>query len=244
MKLKGALLSGGLGSRLRPLTYYFQKTMLPIGKSQKPILEYIVRYLKSYGVTEISMLVGYKAEQIINYFKDGSSFGVKIDYSFDSEELKGNGGALINAYRSGKFDGYEDVLIYYSDILTDLDLKQFIEFHEENGFEATLAVADHYKLPVGVAEISGKKVVSFREKPEIKIYPTIGILMMKVEAIKKFAERKGETDIMGDMVQSLVKEGLVGAYVTNAFWIDVGTTETYEKLDHEFIEELFSKYMV
>ncbi|MGC8593223.1 MAG: nucleotidyltransferase family protein [Nitrososphaeria archaeon] len=242
MNVKAALLCGGTGSRLRPLTYYFQKTMLPIGTSQKPILEYIVRYLKFHGIDEITMLVGYKAEQIVNYFRDGSNFSVKVDYSYDNDELKGNGGALINAYRAGKFDGYEDILVYYSDILADMDLTDFLKFHKEKKFSATLAVSDHYKLPVGVAEMNGDTVVSFKEKPSININPTIGILMIKTEAIKKFSQMKGEIDIMGDIISSLVKEKSVGGYVTNSFWIDVGTTETYEKLDHELIETMFSKY--
>lgn len=243
VSVKAAILCGGVGSRLRPLTYYFQKTMLPIGISQKPILEFIIHYLKYYKIKEMTMLVGYKAEQIVNYFRDGSNFGIKVDYSYDSEELKGNGGALINAYRAGKFDGYEDVLIYYSDILTEMNLAELLKFHKDKNFSATIAVSDHYKLPVGVAEIKGEKVVSFKEKPSININPTIGILAMKIDAIKKFSNYKGEVDIMGDMISSLVKDGNVGGYITNSFWIDVGTTETYEKLDHELIEKMFSKYM-
>jgi len=243
VSVKAAILCGGTGSRLRPLTYYFQKTMLPIGTSQKPILEFIIHYLKYYKIKEMTMLVGYKAEQIVNYFRDGSNFGIKVDYSYDNEELKGNGGALINAYRAGKFDGYEDVLIYYSDILTEMNLAELLKFHKDKNFSATIAVSDHYKLPVGVAEIKGEKVVSFKEKPSININPTIGILAMKIDAIKKFSNYKGEVDIMGDMISSLVKDGNVGGYITNSFWIDVGTTETYEKLDHELIEKMFSKYM-
>jgi len=243
VSVKAAILCGGIGSRLRPLTYYFQKTMLPIGISQKPILEFIIHYLKYYKIKEMTMLVGYKAEQIVNYFRDGSNFGIKVDYSYDNEELKGNGGALINAYRAGKFDGYEDVLIYYSDILTEMNLAELLKFHKDKNFSATIAVSDHYKLPVGVAEIKGEKVVSFKEKPSININPTIGILAMKIDVIKKFSNYKGEVDIMGDMISSLVKDGNVGGYITNSFWIDVGTTETYEKLDHELIEKMFSKYM-
>ena len=72
------ILCGGEGTRLRPLTFYFQKTMLPIGLNQKPLLEYIVRLLKYHRINDIVMLVGYKYKQIINYFEDGSRFGVHI----------------------------------------------------------------------------------------------------------------------------------------------------------------------
>jgi mannose-1-phosphate guanylyltransferase len=240
---KAAILCGGTGSRLRPLTYYFQKTMLPIGNSQKPILEYVIGYIKHFGIDNFTLLVGYKAEQIVNYFKNGIQFKVNIDYSYDKEDMKGNGGALINAYLSGKFDKYSDVLIYYSDILTTLDISDMLKLHQEKNFDATIAVSDHYKLPVGVAKIKDSKVINFEEKPDYNINSTIGILLIKVSAIRKFANLRGDIDIMKDMIQKLVTEGKVGAYVTRDFWIDVGSTDTYEKLDHNVIDQMFSKYI-
>ncbi|MCL4344528.1 MAG: nucleotidyltransferase family protein [Nitrososphaerota archaeon] len=241
---KAAILCGGTGSRLRPLTYYFQKTMLPIGNSQKPILEYVIGYIKHFGINSFTLLVGYKAEQIVNYFKDGIQFNAQIDYSYDREDIKGNGGALINAYLAGKFDGYSNVLIYYSDILATLDISKMHELHITNDFDATIAVSDHYKLPVGVASVENNKVTKFEEKPNYNINSTIGILILKVSAIKKFVNMAGDVDIMKDMIQNLVAEGKVGAYVTNDFWIDVGSTDTYEKLDHNAIDSLFSKYLI
>ncbi|RLG73434.1 MAG: hypothetical protein DRO23_08940, partial [Thermoprotei archaeon] len=92
MKVKGAVLCGGVGKRLRPLTYYFQKTMIPIGKRQKPLLEYIVKLLKYHNIKNLVLLVGYKHEQIVNYFENGERFGVKISYVVDSPEYKGTGG--------------------------------------------------------------------------------------------------------------------------------------------------------
>jgi len=241
--MKAAILCGGTGSRLRPLTYYFQKTMLPIGISQKPILEYVISYIKHFGIKSFTLLVGYKAEQIVNYFKNGIQFNVQIDYSYDRDDLRGNGGALINAYLSGKFSGYSDVLVYYSDILTTLDISRMYDMHIKNGFDATIAVSDHYKLPVGVASVEGNRVIKFEEKPDYKINSTIGILILRTGALEKFAHMTGDIDIMGDIIQSLVNEGKVGAYVSNDFWIDVGSTDTYEKLDHSAIDSMFSKYL-
>ncbi len=241
---KATILCGGTGSRLRPLTYYFQKTMLPIGTSQKPILEYVISYIKHFGINSFTLLVGYKAEQIVNYFKDGIQFKVQIDYSYDKEDMRGNGGALINAYLSGKFNGYSNVLVYYSDILTTLDISKMYDLHIKNDFDATIAVSDHYKLPVGVASVEGNRVTKFEEKPDYNINSTIGILILKTSAIKKFAQKAGDVDIMRDMIQNLVNEGKVGAFVTNDFWIDVGSTDTYEKLDHSAIDNMFSKYLI
>jgi mannose-1-phosphate guanylyltransferase len=82
-KIKGIVLCGGKGTRLRPLTHYIQKTMVPVGLKQKPLLEYVVRLFKFHGIKDLVFLVNYKSEQIMNYFEDGSRFGVKIAYVED-----------------------------------------------------------------------------------------------------------------------------------------------------------------
>ena len=144
MKVKGVILCGGKGKRLRPLTYYFQKTMIPVGKNQKPLLEYIVKLFRHHGIRDVVLLVGYKHEQIVNYFENGSRFGVKINYVQDAEDLKGTGGALLNAFRKGVFENTETLLIYYGDILSNINLSKMLEHHWEMGAEATLAVATKY----------------------------------------------------------------------------------------------------
>ncbi|UCD26999.1 MAG: NTP transferase domain-containing protein, partial [Candidatus Bathyarchaeota archaeon] len=68
-RVKGLVLCGGQGTRLRPITYYFQKTMVPVGTKQKPLLEYVVRLLEFNGIKDLVLLVNYKAEQIMNYFE-------------------------------------------------------------------------------------------------------------------------------------------------------------------------------
>ncbi|MEM2875911.1 MAG: sugar phosphate nucleotidyltransferase, partial [Candidatus Bathyarchaeia archaeon] len=94
MDVKGAILCGGPGKRLRPITYYFQKSMIPIGRRQKPLLEYIVRLFKYYDIKDLTLLVGYKSEQIVNYFDDGDRLGLRITYVKDDEKLRGTGGVL------------------------------------------------------------------------------------------------------------------------------------------------------
>ena len=239
--IKAAILCGGQGSRLRPLTYYFQKTMLPIGRRQKPMLEYVLKYIRSSGIRDATLLVGYKAEQIINYFGGGSSVGMKLSYSRDSPKLEGNGGALFNAFSKGLFDGYDDVLVYYSDILTTLDLRKMVEEHRTHKNVATLAVASSYRLPVGVAHIGKDGVIErMDEKPNIGLNVGIGIMLIKTAAIGQITSMGSRVDIMGDLLKRLTEGGRVGSFVTNDFWLDLGSLDVYEKLDHGKIDELFS----
>lgn len=226
---------------MRPLTYYFQKAMIPIGLKQKPLLEYIVRLLKYHGIVDIAFLVNYKAEQIINYFDDGSRFGVRIQYVHDDPTLRGNGGALVNAYRIGAFDGYEDLIVYYGDILTNLNLSEMLSIHRERGAAATVALSTNYYVSVGVAQLEGSKIAKLEEKPPLGKPVVIGVFAVKtklLEVLKEIAEPGSEIDLMRDFIPELIRRGYrVEGYLTDAFWYDVGSTERYEKLEPHLVEE-------
>lgn len=240
----GVVLAGGEGKRLRPLTYYFQKCMIPIGTRQKPLLEYILHHLKRHGIADIRLLVGYKHEQIKNYFDDGSRFGMRIEYFLDDPSLRGSGGALLNAANRGAFDGAETLLVYYGDILSNIDLSRMLRQHLESRASSTLALARGFEVPVGVAELEGRSIRRWMEKPRLDIYAGIGIAAFNIHVIgdlKELAASREELDIMGDLIPHLIKEGRrVEAYVTEDFWYDVGSTEKYEKLNSDQIEAIFN----
>ncbi len=246
MNVKGVILCGGRGTRLRPLTYYFQKVMIPVGSKQKPLLEYIVRLLKFHEIEDIVLLVNYKAEQIINYFDDGSRFGVRIKYVYDNPEYQGNAGALYNAYLNGLFTDDETLLVYYGDILSNINLGKLIEEHLNKKAVATLALSTNYEVSVGVVEVSReKRVIDIREKPPLGKPVFIGILVLEGRYVSLIGELyKGEktsVDIMGDLIPLLVrKKEPVYGYLTDAFWYDVGSTEKYEKLGPELVDKELS----
>jgi len=234
--VKGLILCGGEGARLRPLTYYFQKSMIPIGSKQRPLLEFIVKLMKRNEITDICFLVGYKSEQVCNYFDDGSRFGVRIAYVHDKPEYKGTGGAVLNAYRQGFITREEILLVYYGDILSDVNLTEMVKTHLDNGAEATVALGRGYQIPVGLAELNGSRVVKFVEKPSLDVLVGIGIIALEGNVLSDLEglHREGEElDLMRDLLPVLMKNGRqVGGYVTDAFWYDVGSTERYEKLDN------------
>ncbi|ABL77523.1 nucleotidyltransferase family protein [Thermofilum pendens] len=240
----GVVLCGGEGKRLRPLTYYFQKAMIPVGTQQKPLLEYIVRLLAYHGLRRIILLVGYKGQQIVNYFNSGERYGVNISYVWDDPNYGGNGGALFNAYVRGFFEGSDNILVYYGDILSDINLSDFLSFHERGQYAATLALSPNYRVAVGVAELDGDRVVKLVEKPPLGKPVTIGVVAIRTKALeylRELVEEKREVDIMGDFIRVLLERGLkVGGYLTNSFWFDLGTTEAYEKLDPVEVDRRFS----
>ncbi len=239
-----AVLCGGVGSRLRPLTYYFQKAMIPVGSKQKPLLEYIILLLRKHNVENVNLLCGYKYQQIVNYFGNGERFNVKINYVIDRKGFRGTGWAVLNAYEGGYFKDFENVLIYYGDILTDINIRDLINYHENLKSTATIAVSKGYRLPVGVAYTEGARIVKFEEKPLINIPVCMGILILRKNAFDVMAEvsRKcinEEYDLMGHLIPELTaRRESVYAYETNALWYDVGSTEKYEKLDNNFADTL------
>jgi len=242
--IKGLVLCGGKGSRLRPLSYYIPKPMVPIGKRQKPLLEYILRLMGYHGIKDVLLLIGHKGEQVRNYFRDGSFLDMNISYLQDDPAKPGTGGAVLNALERGLIDEDGTYLIYYGDILSDIDLTEMLELHRSRGAVATLAVSTAYTLPVSVAELNEDRIVRFEEKPALRLPVGIGILALEGEALKHLRElgREGaELDLMKHFLPHLIELGLdVRAYVTSAFWYDVGSLEKYEKLNPDDVEKRFS----
>jgi mannose-1-phosphate guanylyltransferase len=247
-KVRGVILAGGQGTRFRPLTYYIQKCMIPVGEDEKPVLDYIVRLFAHHEINDILLLVGYKHQQIQNYFNDGSRFGVKLHYVLDEPGYKGSAGAIVNAYRQGIISSDDHLVVYYGDILSDFDLKKMVSQHIESGAAATVALARGFRIRVGTADIENGFIKGFHEKPEIEAPVSVGILVINGAVVKEMSEmHKGENegsfDIMGDVVPHLLEQGKpVGAYVSKAFWYDLGSLERYERFEQEGLDRML-KYI-
>jgi mannose-1-phosphate guanylyltransferase len=243
--VKGLILCGGTGTRLRPITYYFQKTMIPIGLKQKPLLEYVVRLLSFHEIVNLAFLVNYKAEQIVNYFDDGSRFGVKVSYIHDVPKLGGTAGSVLNAHRQGAATLEDTLLVYYGDIVTTIDVKDLLNYHQSKNALATVALASGFTVRVGLADLDKNgKIQGFVEKPKLEKPVSIGIMVLEGETLKDIEhlhKEKRRVDLMKDLIPHLVEKGKpVYGYLSKAFWYDVGSTEAYEKLDHGFVDKSFS----
>lgn len=242
-RLKGVILAGGQGTRFRPLTYYFQKCMIPVGEDQKPVLDYIVRLFSHHGIQDLVLLVGYKYQQVKNYFNDGDRFGVKLQYVLDRQEFKGSANAIVNAYRQRVVSKEDCLIVYYGDILSDLDLREMASQHAESGAGATVALAHGYKVRVGTAEIKEGLITRFIEKPELEHPVSIGVLVLSgsvlVELEAMYEESKmGVFDLMGDAIPHLIEKGIpVRPYVSDAFWYDLGSLERYESFENDRLGE-------
>jgi mannose-1-phosphate guanylyltransferase len=247
-KVKGIVLCGGKGTRLRPLTHYIQKTMVPVGTRQKPLLEYVVRLFRFHNVKDLVFLVNYKSEQIMNYFEDGSRFGVNITYVEDDQNSKGTAGAVLTAYNKGAVSSDDTLFIYYGDIITSMNLTDVLKYHNNRNAWATVALASGFKIRVGLANLDEEgKVLGFVEKPNLEKPVSIGISVLSgkiLEVMKQLKGDKPELDLMGEVLPHLISvEKPVYGYVSTAFWYDVLSTEALEKLDPKTVDETFSEIL-
>ena len=247
-QVKGIVLCGGKGTRLRPLTHYIQKTMVPLGSKQKPLLEYVVRLFRYYGINDLVFLVNYKAEQIKNYFENGSRFSVNISYVSDNPDSKGTGGALLTAYNQGVINTNDILLVYYGDIFTNINLKKLVDFHKEKKALSTVALSSGFKVRVGLANLDNdSKILGFEEKPSLQKPVSIGISVLKGELLEEMKKLKGKNtdlDFMGQVLPYLLEVGKpVYGFISEAFWYDVLSTEAYEKLDQELVDKTFQEIL-
>ena len=245
-RFKGVILAGGQGTRFRPLTYYFQKCMIPVGENQKPVLEYIVRLFAHHEFEELVLLVGYKHQQIKNYFNEGGRFGVKVEYVLDDPNHVGSAGAIINAYKQGVLTDDDNLIVYYGDILSDFNLHDMVEKHVSSKAGATVALSKGYKVRVGTAEIEDGLIARFIEKPELELPVSVGILVISSSVLKTMVElqdnsKAASLDLMGDVIPHLIQEGVpVQPYISDAFWYDLGSLERYERFDTEGLSKKLS----
>ncbi len=235
-RTQAAILCGGRGERLRPLTDYFQKVMIPIGPKKLPLLAYIIALVKHNGITKVTLLTGYRSEDIKRYFGNGSQHGVEVAYSEDPQGLKGSLNAVANALSNGTISDCDELLVYYGDVLADLEITDLLETHRKGGADATLVLDRRYSLPVGVAEVKDGLVTSFREKPNLDLSVTTGSRVIGPKGMSLLTKVAGakNTDLMTHFVPELLRAGgKVAAFYTQRDWFDVGTVSSFEKLDRE-----------
>lgn len=207
--MKAIILAGGLGTRLRPLTFAVPKPLIPIG--ERPILEILIENLKTYGVTDIYLAVGYRAELIRVYFQDGQRFGVNIHYSQEDKRL-GTAGPLRLV--RDRFGLSEPVLVMNSDIMTKLNFQDLYLSHLQQAAALTVGIRKHeYTVPYGVVELEEEQISSIEERPRLSFHISCGIYVVSPNLLDLIPE--GRFFDMPDLIQAALR----GGYRTSTYQI-------------------------
>jgi dTDP-glucose pyrophosphorylase len=222
LPLDAVIMAGGRGSRLRPLTDSTPKPLLKVG--EKPIIEHNIDRLCSFGIDDFWISVRYLGEQLEDYFGNGDTKSISIQYVWEQEAL-GTIGAV------SQIDNWQHdyILVTNSDILTTLDYEDFfLDFLEKGADMAVATIPYAVDVPYAVMETSNHHVLSFREKPTYTYYSNGGIYLMKRSVIDRIPKQQfyDSTDLM----QSLIDDGLkLVSYPMRQYWLDIGKPEDFEK---------------
>ncbi len=214
--VKAVVLVGGLGTRLRPLTFAVPKPLLAVG--DKPMLQLILEQLRDAGLTEIVLATGYLAPLIEAFCGDGSRFGVKVTYVREERPLGTAGPLSLVRDRVAKDELF---VLMNGDIVTRARFPDMIEFARRGGFDLTVGYVDYvYKSPYGVLTIEGDEVVGIEEKPRVDYRVSSGIYVVRGSALPFVPD--GAPFTVPDLIERLRADGRkVGAYHVREFWLGV-----------------------
>ncbi len=222
LPVDAVIMAGGRGLRLQPLTDVTPKPLLKVGG--KPIMEHNLDRLASFGISNFWISIKYLGDQIENYFGNGKTKNIKVEYVKESNPL-GTIGAVSQIIN---FE-HDYILITNSDLLTNIDYEQFfLDFINQNSDLAILTIPYNVNIPYAVLETRDGEVHSIKEKPTYTYYSNGGIYLIKREMLEFIPESSlyDATDLIQNLIENNKK---VTSYPFSGYWLDVGKHEDLER---------------
>jgi NDP-sugar pyrophosphorylase family protein len=227
MSDRAVVLAGGKGARLRPYTVALPKPLMPLG--DYPILEVIVRQLARHGFSHITLAVNHQADIIKAFFNDGGKWGVRIDYSLETEPLSTIAPLRLIA------DLPDHFLLMNGDVLTDLDFRSLFERHvAENRLFTIGATHRLHTIDYGVLETTPTNVLTgFSEKPTMRYMVCMGINVASREVLSRIPpqHKYGLDDLLLDLLQ---RGERVHVEPYGGYWLDIGRPDDYTQASEQF----------
>lgn len=227
-KMQAVILTGGLGTRLRPLTYSVPKGMVEI--KGRPFLEYLILYLKRFGVGRILLCTGYLGEMIEEYFKDGLAFGVEIAYSREETPL-GTGGALKKAFPLLE----EEFFLTNGDTLLPVDYRKMREVFKD--FSGLVMIGAYPSEEKPNLSIDGKGVVTGYSRKGEGVgfaYVDAGVSLFR-RGIAEYFPGGEKFSLENEVYPKLIESAQIKAFPLAERFYDIGTPEGVERFE-EFVE--------
>lgn len=237
--MKGLILSGGKGTRLRPLTHTAAKQLLPV--ANKPILFYGLEALKEAGISEIAIVVGETAEEIKAAVGNGAAWGLNVTY-IQQDEPRG----LAHAVKIAQsFVGAEPFVVYLGDNLIKGGIAPFVRQFEEEKPDAQILlkkVADPRRF--GIAQVMDSKIVKLVEKPQEPIgdLAIVGVYLLTPKIFPAIEQIKpswrNELEIT-DALQKMVETGAnVKPFIFKSWWKDTGKVQDLLEANQVMVEDI------
>jgi NDP-sugar pyrophosphorylase family protein len=243
--MQALILAGGKGTRLRPLTVYTPKPIVPV--ANRPLLRYQIDILKDAGISDITLSLSYQPDKIEHVIGNGGEEGVTISYITEPSPL-----GTAGAYRNGIDRAVGTTVVFNGDILTDLDVKSVIDFHKRSGAVATLTLAPVDDPTVyGLVETDKDgQIKSFVEKPSAQDALRLGINTINAgiyvlepevwDLIPAGTNSSFEYDIFPQILEK--KMPFYGYVIEHSYWRDIGTPASYLAAHHDLLSGKISGF--
>ncbi|MFQ5475924.1 MAG: NDP-sugar synthase [Nitrosopumilus sp.] len=225
--MKAIILAGGKGTRGKPYTEYFPKAMIPI--NDKPLIDYVVKYLKSFNfVNEIIIVSDFNGlgRQIKNYYENQKNI------TFVQDSQSGTGGDLLHIEK--KLKDESEFVLWFVDNLCAIDLKKMREQFRRKNSSACIATRTKRREETGFATVEDGIIKEFKEKPVMKLQLSecLGVYMLGKEVIKRIKTKRKQKviNLSYDILQQLSKEGKISAFdIGDKEWIDAESPTILER---------------
>jgi mannose-1-phosphate guanylyltransferase len=237
--MKGLILAGGKGTRLRPLTLNTPKPVVPVANS--PFLLFQIDLMRTAGIDEIILSLSYQPRKIEDLLKDGSDYGVWIRYAVEGTPL-GTGGAFKNAEEH--IDS--TAVVFNGDVLTDIDLAAVVAHHRKKGAVATIVLTPvENPSAYGLVETNPDGWIQrFIEKPgpdEITCNTiNAGIYVLEPSVLKYMPKGEPYSFERGLFPTLLEHKEPVLSFISANYWIDIGTPQKYLEVHHDILSNKFA----
>lgn len=228
--MKAVILSGGLGTRLKPFTEVIPKPLLPIG--EKAVLEIQIEHLKANGFNHIFLATNYKSGYIENFFGDGSKYGVKLMVSKEEKPLGTAGPVkLLQEHLTEPF------LVMNGDILTQLAYKNLYDFAISKDSLLTISTKEIVTpFQFGNIHTDGDYVSGIEEKPDLRTTILAGIYIFKPQILELIPDN--ERFGMDLLIRKMLEQNLpITHYPIEEYWLDIGQVKDYEKAQEIYKEK-------
>lgn len=227
---QAVIMAGGKGTRLFPYSAVLPKPLVPLG--DMPILELLLRRFKNAGVTDVVLAVNHLGHLIEAYFGDGAELGLRIHYAHEERPL-GTAGAL-----GGIIDELQDsFFVSNGDLLTTLDLSAMARNHLATECDASIGVVEREnKIDFGLIEFDAKdRLSAYREKPTSMYFVSMGIYVLRREAIRPHVAKNEYLDMPGLLLKLKQANGDLRCYHDDGcIWLDIGRPDDFAQAQRLF----------
>lgn len=223
----GAILAGGYGKRLKPLTDDIPKALIQI-KTDYTILDRQIFDFMNAGIEDIYFLTGHLGEKIEEKYGEEKN-GIRFHYLKEEKPL----GTLYSLRGLIEANSSDDILLRNGDTITDLNFPRFIRFSEESEYSMVIFVT-RMRSPYGIVDLLGDSIISFREKPYLDSYINSGVYVIKKDCFPYFNEDYNFRDLEKTVFPRLASMKMLGGYREETFWMGIDSEKDLEQIREEY----------